>query len=327
MTLIDPFGRAINYLRFSITNRCNLRCAYCLPAQGYRPADNILTDDEILEIAAIFGNLGINKIRLTGGEPLVRPSIVSLIERLAATPEINEVSLSTNGILFAPLARDLKNAGLGRVNISLDSLIPERFAQITRLGDCNAVWRAIDAALDHGLHPVKINVVIMRGINDDEIPKFTRLAYDRPLHVRFIELMPIGDTGFFNRDRHLPLDAIKARCGELEPVNADDQPTGSGPASYFRQDGALGTLGFIGALSCNFCRSCNRLRLTSEGVLQPCLGWDKGINLKDPLRQGANRGQIESLIQECARLKPERHHMDEVIAGAVRESFMCSLGG
>lgn len=323
----DSFGRKIDYLRLSVTDHCNLRCLYCLPERGFlgSPSGELLTDEEILRLAKTAVRLGIDKIRITGGEPLVRPKIVELISRLAAAPGLEDLSLSTNGILLSRMAQDLRAAGLKRVNISLDTLRSERFETITRLGELKSVLDGIEKALEIGFSPVKINVVVMKGINEDEIGDFVRVTHLLPVHVRFIELMPIGETGFFSRQRWLPLEEMKARCGPLTPLNGSG-PRGYGPASYFKSPGALGTVGFIAALSCNFCGKCNRLRLSSRGRLLPCLASDLGTDLKTPLRSGAGDQEIEDLIRRTIAMKPERHQM-EASEGKVREAFMCALGG
>ncbi|MBI4051992.1 MAG: GTP 3',8-cyclase MoaA [Elusimicrobia bacterium] len=346
--LIDSFGRKIDYLRLSVTDRCNLRCVYCLPADGAPflrgpqvlgalrrgPADgfvdsrsgDILTDEEIVRVVSVAVRLGINKIRITGGEPLVRPGIVSLVGRLAQIPGLEDISISTNGTLLSKLALDLYRAGLNRINVSVDTLKPERFRTIARFGDLGEVLEGIRAALEIGFSPVKINAVVMNGINSEEIPDFVSWTRRWPVHVRFIELMPIGETGFFSPEHWLPQPEIRARCGELEPLSREDSPRGFGPAVYFRSPGALGTVGFIGALSCNFCSRCNRLRLTSRGRLLPCLASEMGEDLTPALRSRGNEDGIEEIIRRVVDMKPERHQMDSG-NGKVREAFMCALGG
>jgi cyclic pyranopterin phosphate synthase len=325
--LVDPFGRRIDYLRLSVTDRCNLRCLYCMPPEGIPWAwrTQMLSDAEIQALVRVAAGLGISKVRLTGGEPLVRTGIVNLVRGLSQVPGVRDLSLSTNGMLLGRMAQALKACGLARVNVSLDTLRPERFRQVTRLGELGAVLRGIEQALRWGLEPVKINMVVMRGVNDDEIPDFVALTRSLPVHVRFIELMPIGETGFFSRQHWLPLPEIRVRCGPLEPLPGEDAPRGSGPAVYFRPPGALGTVGFIAALSCNFCARCNRLRLTSTGRLVPCLAGEEGVDLRGPLREGAGADRLEALFRQAVAGKPERHHMHA--DHRVRESFMCALGG
>jgi GTP 3',8-cyclase len=327
--LVDPYGRRIDYVRLSITDRCNFRCVYCMPAQGmaFCPTEEVLTDDEIVRLAEVLASLGVRRLRVTGGEPLVRPGVVDLVGRLSGIPGIEDLSLSTNGSRLAGLAQDLRRAGIRRVNVSLDTLRQDRFAAVSRAGHIRDVWEGIDAALRAGFDPVKLNVVVMRGINEDEIPSFVELARRRPLHVRFIELMPIGGTGFFGRHRWAPYEDILRKCGPLEPVPLDDLPMGAGPAHTMRPaSGSRGTVGFIGAMGCNFCKKCNRVRLTSRGVLHPCLGWEDGVDLRTPLRSGASSEALARLVRLAVAQKPEGHAMTPD-GGPVRETFMCGLGG
>ncbi len=328
--LSDAFRRTIDYLRLSVTDRCNLRCVYCLPGSFARfsASREALTDEEIAELVACFAQAGISKLRLTGGEPLVRAGLPGLVERLARVPGIVDVSLSTNGILLAGLAGELKKAGLKRVNISLDSLDPGRFGRITRYGTLASVLKGVDAALDAGLAPVKLNVVVARGMNEDELGDFAALTQERPLHVRFIELMPMGETGFFSKERWVPLDEMLAGAAPLEPLPRQDWPLGHGPARCFKRPGARGTLGFISALSCGFCAACNRVRLSAAGALIPCLDAADGVDLRTPLRQGAGRGSLVKLIREAVAAKPERHAMNGRAEGSsMNPRFMCSIGG
>ena len=324
--LVDSFGRRIDYLRLSVTDRCNLRCLYCLPKAGFlfKGVQELLTDDEILRLATIMARMGISKVRVTGGEPLVRPGVVDLIAKLSVVPGVVDVSLSTNGVLFAPMVCDLWNAGLRRINISLDTLNANKFKEVTRFGQIEDVLTSIHEALKLGYDPVKLNVVVMRGINDDEISDFVALTKSLPVHVRFIELMPIGETGFFSETTWVSLDEIKTKCGDLEPATDFEQPKGWGPAVYYKAPNSLGTVGFIGALGCNFCNRCNRLRLTSSGKLHPCLASDIAVDLGTALRSDSSDESIQSLILKALEIKPERHHME---SGIVREAFMCSLGG
>jgi GTP 3',8-cyclase len=328
----DSFQRPIDYLRVSVTDRCNLRCVYCLPEHyqgGTLPAE-VLTDDELLRTVTCFVRLGFSKIRLTGGEPLTRPGLVNLVRRMAALPGISDVALSTNGILLAKMAEDLARAGLRRVNISLDSLRPDRFSAITRLGKLETVLEGIDRALAAGLSPLKINVVVARGMNEDEIDDFVKLTEERPVHVRFIELMPMGETGFFTKERMVPLDEMLLKSAPLEPLPLQDWPRGHGPARYYRRPGAKGTVGFISALSCGFCSSCNRVRLSARGILVPCLDGEDGVDLRAPLRNGESDEFLQEKILQVVRNKPERHFMLERAAlpvPAANPRFMCQIGG
>lgn len=323
----DGFGRTIDYLRLSVTDRCNLRCVYCLPeaAARFSPGADLLSDDEIVALAGAFARLGTSKIRLTGGEPLVRPGLTALVRRLRALPGIEDLSLSTNGVLLAGLAVELKEAGLSRVNVSLDTLDPERFSRIARFGSLSSVLAGVEAAVEAGLAPVKLNVVVARGMNDDEIGAFAALTDKKPLHVRFIELMPMGETGFFTPERRVPLGEMMAAAGPLESSAA---PLGHGPARYYRRHGAAGTVGFISALSCGFCDACNRVRLSSNGTLIPCLDGEDGVDLRTPLRSGAGANDLADLIRGAVRAKPEGHGMlARASAAEANPRFMCSIGG
>lgn len=328
--LIDSFGRKITYLRLSVTDRCNLRCVYCLPEiyNRFSLPESLLTDDEIVRLISVFCSLGVSSLRITGGEPLLRPRIVELIERLHATPGLTDISLSTNGLLLKKLAKDLKKAGLRRVNVSLDSLKSERFKSITRFGTIEEVREGLQEVQEAGLSPVKINVVVMKGMNDDEIGDFVALTERNPFHVRFIELMPMGETGFFSQDRWLPFDQMFQRAAPLEEVPLGEKPFGLGPARYFRRPGAKGTVGFISALSCGFCSLCNRVRLTSSGTLVPCLDSSQGTDLKGLMRTGASDETLNQMIQKVITEKPERHFMvDRAQNSQANPRFMCQVGG
>jgi GTP 3',8-cyclase len=327
--LRDHFGRTIEYVRISVTDRCNLRCLYCVPAAGEcwrKPAEQILRYEEIVTIAGHLARLGVRRVRITGGEPLVRRDLVELVRALVRIPGIDEIALSTNGMLLAQSAAVLKAAGLARVNISLDTLEASVFARVTRVDGLKAVLQGIQAALCAGLSPVKINCVLLRGINDREIDRFALLAMAQPLHVRFIELMPLGNPEFFQPNRFFSVDDAKARCetwGELIPA---DSVAGNGPATVYRYGNGIGTLGFIGALSHGFCRRCNRLRLTSNGWLRPCLDSRAEINLRDPLRAGASAERLQELIRQAVGMKPEAHRMTLAMRQDEYET-MCAVGG
>ena len=311
--LYDSFRRPVNYLRISVTDRCNLRCVYCMPESGIKQISHqdILTYEEIHIVARAAAELGINKVRLTGGEPLVRLGLTSLIDMLSNVEGIDDISLTTNGTLLGRCADDLKRAGLNRVNISLDSLRSDRFRHITRSSyDVADVLRGIDTAAAAGLVPVKINVVVMGGINDDEILDFARKTLEEGWNVRFIEFMlTAGVAG--DPARLIPVGEMKKRLaslGILEPVSFH---SGNGPARYYRFPGGAGTVGFITPVSEHFCFQCNRLRLTSDGKLRPCLLSDYEIDLKEPLRSGMSSSGLKELIELAARSKPLRHHITE----------------
>jgi cyclic pyranopterin phosphate synthase len=317
MTHLDMYDRPINYLRISVTDRCNLRCVYCMPPEGvpWRPHDLILSYEEIELIVHAAAELGINKVRLTGGEPLVRLGIVDLVQRLAAVPGIDELTMTTNGVLLSRYADDLARAGLRRVNVSLDTLRPERFHAVTRLGKIEDVLAGMDAAHRAGLRPVKINAVILRGMNDDEVVEFAQRTVAEEWHVRFIEWMPVGSEQLAGQSWNAGVvtademrSKIEAQLGQLLPAKTT---TGNGPARYYRLPGAVGTIGFITPVSDHFCFQCNRLRLTADGQLRPCLLSDAEIDLRRALRQGADVAQIKGLIFQAIRSKPLQHHLDE----------------
>ncbi len=306
----DSFQRPINYLRISVTDRCNLRCVYCMPEAGVNLMSHydILSYEEIYTVVRAAAELGINRIRLTGGEPLVRAGITDLINLLAGIETIKDLSLTTNGILLAQYATALKEAGLERVNISLDTLKPERFRQITRCGELADALEGIDAALTAGLIPVKINVVVIAGVNDDEITDFALKTVKDSWNVRFIELMPVSSNEPVS-DKLVSVSDMKKRIetiGNLEPWKTD---MGNGPAKYFRLPGASGTVGFISPVTEHFCFQCNRLRLTADGKLRPCLLSEVEIDLKEPLRSGAPVDELKKLISQAIADKPKGHHL------------------
>jgi GTP 3',8-cyclase len=311
--LIDPFGRAITYLRISVTDRCNLRCAYCLPESGVKwlPDVTLLTADEIIRVAQAGARLGINKIRLTGGEPLVRPDVLEIVKRIKEIPGVTDLSLTTNGMLLEKLSKPLFESGLDRVNISLDTLDPVKFKNITRLGDFQKVWNGILAAEAVGLAPIKLNAVVVGGINQDEIPALASLSIEHPWHVRFIELMPVaneqewGDGLPSVSGRYISVQKMHAI---LEPLKMETMviEKSVGPERTFKIPGALGTVGFISPLGENFCNKCNRLRLTADGWLRSCLLVDKEISLREALMTGAD---LETFISKAVSEKPEGHQL------------------
>jgi cyclic pyranopterin phosphate synthase len=309
-TLADGFGRSIHYVRVSVTDRCNMRCVYCMPhGMEWLPRGDILSYEEIVRLLRTFTSLGVSKVRITGGEPLVRGGVPDLVERVAALPGLRDLSLSTNGLLLAEHAGALRRAGLRRVNVSVDSLDPVRFREITQGGDLGKVLAGIDAAVEAGLDPVKINVVAARGFNDHEAADFARLTLTRPVVVRFIEIMPLGDSAGFQDDRFISAEEILDRIrsvGDLEPC---DGVVGSGPARYYRLDGGRGVVGMITPMSHTFCETCNRVRLTSIGHLRLCLFGDQEIDLRTPLRSGASDEEIARLILYGMTIKPDSHHL------------------
>jgi len=325
----DDFGRAINYLRVSVTDRCNLRCLYCMPAEGVEKQlhSDVLRYEELALIVRAAVELGINRVRLTGGEPLARLGLTEFVGMLASIPGLDDLSLTTNGTLLAPHAEALAAAGLNRVNISLDTLRADRFQQITRRDGFGAVLAGIEAARAAHLSPVKLNMVVVRGLNDDEVIDLARRTISHGWHVRYIELMPIGaDLARTEEMLAVPIAEIRAAIeSQLGTLLAVDGPGGSGPARYYRLAGADGTVGFIGARSEHFCAACNRLRLTADGRLRPCLFSDHEIDLRGAIREGADSQRIQEILTQAIQSKPQRHRLDE--ACGPRQRSMSEIGG
>jgi len=306
--VLDQFQRPITYVRVSVTDRCNLRCRYCIPkGLTFNEKDEILTFEEITRLVRVFAGLGVRKIRLTGGEPLVRADLPGLVAEVAAVPGIEDLALSTNGLGLARLAAPLAQAGLRRVNVSVDSLDRERFREITHGGDLDEVWRGIDAAEAAGLHPIKLNVVAMRGVNDDEVEALAELTRTRGFTVRFIEVMPLTGNVWEQADRYLPATEILDRLRRVAALEPEPAEPHGGPAEYFRYPGAPGRVGVITPLSHTFCERCNRVRLTSTGGLRLCLFGDDEVDLRGPLRAGADDAALRALIEGGLAIKPEAH--------------------
>jgi GTP 3',8-cyclase len=308
----DTYQRTINYLRISVTDRCNLRCVYCMPEGGIKLMSHldILSYEEIITLVKAAAELGIDKVRLTGGEPLVRAGVSDLIKMITEIDTIKDISMTTNGVLLAKYAAELKEAGLDRVNISLDTLKPERFHQITRCGKLEDTLNGIAAAIEADLTPVKINMVAMAGVNDDEIIDFARKTITDGWNVRFIEQMPVSAPGeeaaklFSVKDMKLRIDPL----GKMEPFKMS---TGNGPAKYYKLLGASGTIGFITPVTEHFCLECNRLRLTADGKLRLCLLQEDEIDLREPLRSGASIEELKTLIKDAIAKKPKGHTLGE----------------
>ncbi len=305
----DQFGRRIEYLRVSVTDKCNLRCVYCMPLEGmpWMRRDELLTYEEIERIVRTMAGMGLRRVRITGGEPLVRRDLPELVGMLGRVPGIDDLSLSTNAVLLEEHAEALRSGGIRRVNISLDSLRPDRVDAIARRpGSFPKIMAGFDAAERVGFEPIKVNVVLMRGTNDDEVEDFAAITRERPWHVRFIELMPTGSNLDLSANQYyscqLALERLR-RVDRLEPVEG---PPGNGPATYYRFAGAPGTVGVITPMSHTYCDRCNRMRLTADGHLRPCLFGDLQTNLRDPMRAG---GDLVSLVEETLRVKPERHYL------------------
>lgn len=332
----DRHGRVIDYLRISLTDRCNFRCIYCMPEEGVCQLahDDILRIEEFERVVRIAADLGIKSIRLTGGEPLVRKGVVDLVRAIHETPGIENISLTTNGVLLPSMAEELKAAGLSRVNISLDTLDEEQFKQVTRVGKLQQTLDGIKAALDAGFNPVKVNAVTVRSLNQDYLA-FAKLSIDHPLHVRFIEYMPVGESsgvdgcGWGKQDvvsseelfNIINERAVAEGLSELVPAGAA-KPLGWGPARYFTFPGAQGTVGFISPLSRHFCSECNRLRLTADGKLRPCLFSDDEYDVRAALRGGGTDDDVRRVFMEALGAKPDDHH-DKVGT----ERGMSAIGG
>ncbi|OGW59343.1 MAG: cyclic pyranopterin phosphate synthase MoaA [Nitrospirae bacterium RBG_16_64_22] len=328
--MTDLFGRTLDYLRVSVTDKCNLRCAYCMPAEGVSlvPRRAVLTFEEIERIVKIFAGLGVRKVRVTGGEPLVRRGIVDLVGRIVRTRGIESVPMTTNGLLLAQFAGVLKEAGLSRLNVSLDTLRADRFAEITGSAGLPGVLEGLRAARDAGFRRLKINAVLIRGFNDDELFDFADLADAWDFDVRFIEYMPFGGTSW-DRGKFMPASEAVARLKGKFDIEPLEKRAPSDPAYAFRIPGRRGTIGFIASVSESFCQSCTRLRLTAEGKLIPCLHADVSLDLREPMRKGATDEELGALVQEGARLKPRAHEdfMKNFSAEAARKRKMISIGG
>lgn len=323
----DSFGREIDYMRISVTDRCNLRCVYCMPEEGVTPINHsqVLSYEEILRIARLASELGIRKIRLTGGEPLVRKGIEGLVRDIRALPGIDSMTITTNAVLLPEKLDALIDAGLSGINISLDTLIADKFEKITRREGFEKVVEAIDLCVNKGIN-TKVNCVAMMGVNDDEFVNMAMLAKDRDMCVRFIEYMPIGKNDF---EKAVSMDEIKSMLtAELGGLVPDKNPHGSGPALYFKPSGFKGSVGFISAMSNCFCENCNRIRLTAEGYLKLCLQYDIGESLREPLRMGKSDDEIKRIISEAVLHKPKRHQFNNYKdAENVDENVMSRIGG
>jgi GTP 3',8-cyclase len=323
----DRFGRNINYLRISLTDKCNLRCVYCMPEDiTFRPRAELLQDDEIDRLVHLFASLGFNKIRLTGGEPTVRQNVVDIVRRIAQTPGINTVAMTTNGLLLDELAQPLAEAGLQRVNISIDTLNPEKFNKITRWGKVEDVWSGIDATQRAGLG-IKLNAVVVRNYNDKEdVVDLARLTLSQSWQVRFIEMMPFGDVANFQQagivSQEELMATISAELGPLSPVNNGEL---DGEAQLYQLHNAPGTIGFISSVTQPFCASCTRARLTADGRLRLCLLREKEVDLLTPLRAGATDDDLKAIIEEGIWWKPWGHKLEQEIIPLNR--VMSEIGG
>ena len=323
----DRFGRRLHYLRISLTDRCNLRCVYCMPEDmTFMPSAALMQDDEILRLVRLFAQLGVDKIRLTGGEPTVRAGIVELVRGIRQTPGIREITMTTNGILLSRLARPLAEAGLKRVNVSLDTLHAGKFRRLTRWGDLEDVLDGIQAAEEAGLKPVKLNAVVVRGYNETDVVDLARLTLDHPWQVRFIEMMPFAGATDFQQLMLVTADMMRARIEEaLGPLEPVDGGRLDGEARLYRLPGAQGQIGFIASVSQPFCAACTRLRLTADGHLRLCLLREDEVDLLTPLRQGASDEELRRLIVEAAWRKPWGHGLAQ--GEAPQDRTMSQIGG
>ncbi len=323
----DAFGRAMTYLRISLTDRCNFRCVYCMPAIGMRfqARDELLTDEELLRLVGRFALLGVTKLRLTGGEPTIRPHLIELVRGMKAVPGITEVTMTTNGLLLGRLADDLAEAGLDRVNVSLDTLDPATFRLMTRGGRLDLVWQGIEAAEAAGLRPIKLNTVVVRGQNERELTSLAALTLDRPWQVRFLEIMPLEGVGVIHDEGLVTSEEtqtqLEARFGPLQPIDADP----ADPARLWRIPGGAGTIGFISPVSAPFCAACNRVRLTADGKLRLCLLRPDEADLRDLMRAGASDAALEAAMRIAIWRKPWGHGLAEGERSTVRG--MSQIGG
>jgi cyclic pyranopterin phosphate synthase len=329
MPLYDPHKRLIDYLRISVTDRCNLSCLYCKPRSRMKtlPHREILSYEEVLRLVALAVPLGISRIRVTGGEPLVRRGIVGLLASLNMIEGIEDISITTNGVLLEEMADGLVEAGKPRLNVSLDSLDPHKFREITGSDNYDRVWRGINRAEELGFFPLKINMVPVRGMNDVEVADFARLTLDRRLHVRFIEYMPIGADDRWHRDSCVSAGEIRAvierEVGPLKPFLSGNS---AGPSDNYQLPDARGVIGFISPITRHFCGSCRRLRLTADGKIRPCLLSDTEIDVKSPLRSGCDDAELERLFRLALEIKPDKHYISEAGPGCYQRT-MSQIGG
>ncbi|MBI5417141.1 GTP 3',8-cyclase MoaA [Candidatus Poribacteria bacterium] len=320
----DSFGRHINYLRISITDRCNLRCEYCMPEHGIEqlPTSEILTYDEIVKVAEFAVSQGINRIRITGGEPFVRKNFFTLLYRLSKIPGIIDLGITTNGTLLEEYAESIYTIGIKRINISLDTLDSEKFKLITRRDEISKVKKGIVTVLNLGFNPIKLNMVVIRGVNDDEIEDFAHLAREHPLHLRFIGFMPVSIKESWNVEKYISADEIKNKIQNLIPI---EKIAGSGPAIYYKIPGGKGTIGFIDCMLEDFCKQCNRLRLTSDGKFRSCLFSDQEIDVKSALRKNCTNDELAEIFSKAIKAKPERHPLFKTM-GTLKRT-MSKIGG
>ena len=327
--LTDSYQRTIDYLRVSITDRCDLRCIYCTPLGGLPKLahDDILSYEEFLHLIQVAVNMGITKVRLTGGEPLVRKGVTDFCHRLAGLSGLQSLSLTTNGVMLDELAQDLYDAGIRRINISLDTLQPQKFLRITRHDEFHKVWRGIQKAENVGFNPIKINVVVMRGINDDEILDLARLTLNLPYHIRFIEFMTVNNDSNWLYQHYVSAEEILANLRTLAPLEQIAAGHTNGPARHFRWPKAAGMIGIISPVSNHFCPACNRIRLTADGKLRNCLFSDQEVDIKSPLRQGATDSELSQILRDSIDNKPEKHSLQSEVFRKCQSRPMVAIGG
>lgn len=324
--LVDGFGRTLKSLRVSVTDRCNLRCTYCLPedSKDFGHSKDYLSFDDIVRLVQASCRLGVDRVRITGGEPLLRPNVTELVARLKRETAVRDLAMTTNGILLARHANELAQAGLDRLTVSADSLSPERFEKITRWGALNDVWEGVRKAAEAGLRPVKINVVVLRGMNDDEVDSWVELTRDHDLIVRFLELMPIGEGAQpQNAERFVNLVEVRDRLKSTFGLVPADGPGGNGPARYWQVPDSKGVVGFITPMSESYCDTCSRLRITATGELRPCLAYDIGVSLREALQSGDDAA-VDAGFRHAAEIKPEGHAWR---SGQITQIRMSGIGG
>jgi cyclic pyranopterin phosphate synthase len=325
---VDLYNRKITYLRVSVTDRCNLRCMYCTPVKDLKLLDHtdILSYEEILKVIRVAADLGIKKLRLTGGEPLIRRNFVHFVESACRIPQIEDVSITTNGVFLKEMARPLFEAGVHRINVSLDTLNPLKYMKITHRERFDAAWKGIQVAEAVGFSPIKVNVVVIRGVNDNELLQFAELSVRKPYHIRFIEYMPIGRDSNWTSEKYISSDEIRSKLDAFGPLHKIPRSIHDGPAERYRFESAKGEIGFIGALTHHFCPSCNRLRLTPDGKLRPCLLSDDEVDIKSPLRSGRSHQHLKEVFQRAIARKPRRHHVG-ILERRVGLRPMSTIGG
>jgi len=325
---LDHYNRRITYLRVSVTDRCNLRCQYCWPVKELRLVSHaeVLRYEEILNIIEAGTQVGIKKVRLTGGEPLVRKNFVHLVESVCKIPGLEDVSITTNGVLLKEKAEEIFRAGVHRINVSLDTLNRGKYFKISGRDCFTRVWEGLEAAEAMGFSPIKVNVVTIKGVNDDELLPFAELSLRKPYHIRFIEYMPVGNDGRWEPELYISSDEIKSKIASLGPLEEIPRSTQDGPARRYRFKSAKGEVGFITAMSRHFCPSCNRLRLTADGRLRPCLFADDEIDIKGALRRGCSQEDLKALFKKAIAKKPKEHHAALLRKGAFMRP-MSAIGG